>query len=135
VNRIGYSIVFIFSVLLILYLPVLFESLFEQPIYTLYLENGEPWQVSAEEAVLYENNRIKLDKNVKIINLQSNNFVKQITTEFIEINLQDKTLASDQSVKITGIEYEIQSLGIFGDLSTQQYELKEHVQTTFNPVP
>jgi len=109
--------------------------LFEQPIYTLYLENGEPWQVSAEEAVLYENNRIKLDKNVKIINLQSNNFVKQITTEFIEINLQDKTLASDQSVKITGIEYEIQSLGIFGDLSTQQYELKEHVQTTFNPVP
>lgn len=183
-NRIGYSISFIFTFVLILYLPILFEeeesrstqndgsplvpnylavnlnsklydkegvlshqvaakkmehydelgfAVFDNPIYTLYLDNGEPWQITADEGVLYDNNRIQLEKNVKIVNLRTDEYVKEITTEYIEINLQDKTLSSDQLVNISGVDYTVQSIGLFGDLASQQYELKQHVQTQFFP--
>ena len=183
-NRIRYSIAFIFSIVLILYIPVLFEeeksqslssddsplipnylainlnsklydkngrlshqiaaqkmehydqlgfAVFYNPVYTLYLDNGEPWQITADEAVLFDNNLIQLEKNVKIVNLSSDEYVKQITTQYIEINLQEKTLSSDQAVNISGVDFNVKSIGLFGDLVTQQYELKEHVQTQFNP--
>ena len=109
-------------------------AVFENPVYTLFLDNGEPWQVTAQEGTLYTNNKIQLEKGVKITNLRTDEYVKEITTEFIEINIQDKTLSSSELVTISGINYDVTSVGLFGNLSTQQYELKEHVQTKFNPV-
>jgi lipopolysaccharide export system protein LptC len=108
-------------------------AVFQNPVYTLYLDDGQPWQVTAGEGTLYTNNRIQLEKDVKIVNLRSQEYIKQITTEYIEIDLQDKTLSSDQKVTISGLNYEVNSIGIFGNLTTQQYELKDHVQTQFNP--
>jgi lipopolysaccharide export system protein LptC len=101
----------------------------------LYLDNGEPWQVTADEGTLYNNNRIQLEKNVRIVSLRTNEYIREITTEFIEIDLQSKTLSSDQMVNILGVDYQVKSMGLFGDLDTQQYELKEHVQTKFYPQP
>ncbi|WP_395340622.1 LPS export ABC transporter periplasmic protein LptC [Ningiella sp. W23] len=183
-NRIGYSIAIIFTGVLLLYLPILFEesseapdddagsplvpnyqavnlnsklydeqgnlahqvaadkmehyeelgfAVFDNPVYTLYLDNGEPWQVTAAEGTLYDNNRIQLEKDVKIVNLRTDEYVQQITTEFIEIDLQSKTLSSDQVVNISGVDYHVTSVGIQGDLANQQYELKEHVRTQFFP--
>nr|WP_136251839.1 LPS export ABC transporter periplasmic protein LptC [Ningiella ruwaisensis] len=183
-NRIGYSVAFIFTVVFLLYLPILLDddvdteiseddsplipnyqavnlnsklfdksgklshqvaaakmehydelgfAVFEKPVYTLYMDDGEPWRITADEGTLYNNNRIQLEKNVKIVNLRTSEFVKEITTEFIEINLQEKTLKSDQIVNISGIDYRVQSIGLYGDLVTQQYELREHVQTKFYP--
>jgi len=183
-NRIGWSVLFIFATVLALYVPILFEdsfdetvntsdrelipnysalnlnsklydnegklshevaakkmehydelgfAVFENPVYTLFLDNGQPWQVTAMEGTLYNNNRIQLERNVKIVNLSSEEYVKAIATEYIEIDLQSKTLYSDQLVEITGQDYLVTSVGIFGDLITQQYELKEHVKTQVNP--
>lgn len=109
-------------------------TIFENPVYTIYLDDGEPWQVTASEGTLHSNKRIQLEKNVKIVNLRSQEFVKEIKTQYIEIDLQDKTLSSDQIVSISGTNYMVTSLGIFGNLSTQQYELKDHVQTQFDPL-
>lgn len=185
-NRITWSIALVFTIVLALYMPILFEddeqlnideanielvpnyqavnlksklfnkdgrlshqvaadkmehydalgfAVFQNPVYTLYLDNGDPWQVTAGEGTLYANNRIQLENNVKIVNVRSQAYITQITTDYIEINLIDKTLSSDQKVTISGLNYELQSIGIFGNLTTQQYEFKEHVQTVFNPVP
>ena len=184
-NRITLSIGVIFSAVLILYLPTLFEdkaptvtndrdlelipnyqavnlnsklfdkqgrlshqvaaqkmehyealgfAVFHNPVYTLYLDDGQPWQVTAGEGTLYDNDRIQLENDVKIVNLRSTEYIKEITTQYIEINLVDKTLTSDQKVRISGLNYEVNSIGIYGNLTTQQYELREHVQTEFNPV-
>jgi lipopolysaccharide export system protein LptC len=108
-------------------------AVFENPVYTLFLDDGEPWEVTAQEGTLYANNRIQLEKGVKITNLRSDEYVKQITTEYIEIDIQEKTLSSNEMVTISGVNYDVTSVGLFGNLSTQQYELKEHVQTKFNP--
>ncbi len=108
--------------------------LFQKPEYTVYLEQGEtPWQVTANEGTLYNNNLIELESKVRVRNLQSNEFVRTIETDFIKINLDDKTLFSDQPVVIRGTEFVVNSNGIKGDLSSQQYELIDHVQTSFSP--
>jgi len=184
-NRISWSIALVFTIVLVLYVPILFEeeeqltpddsnlelipnyqavnlnsksfdkegrlsyqvaatkmdhyetlgfAVFQNPVYTLYLDDGQPWQVTAGEGTIYSNNRIQLENNVKIVNLRSQEYIKEIRTEYIEINIVDKTLSSDQKVTISGLNFELKSIGIFGNLTTQQYEFKEHVQTEFNPV-
>jgi len=107
---------------------------FQDPVYSIYIDNTtEPWQVSAKEGTLYEDNRIQLEKNVRIYNIASEEFVKQIETHFIEINLTDRTLKSDQSVQISGVDYVINSIGFKANLETQIYELSNHVQTQYTP--
>ncbi len=107
---------------------------FEKPKYTVYLEHGQtPWQVTANEGTLYNTNLIELESAVRVRNLQENEFVRSIETSFIKINLNDKTLYSDQPVLIRGSEFVVNSNGIKGDLSSQQYELIDHVKTTFSP--
>jgi lipopolysaccharide export system protein LptC len=184
-NRITWSIALVFTIVLVLYVPILFEeeeqltpddsnlelipnyqavnlnsksfdkegrlshqvaatkmdhyetlgfAVFQNPFYTLYLDDGQPWQVTAGEGTIYSNNRMQLEDNVKIVNLRSQEYIKEIRTEYIEINIVDKTLSSDQKVTISGLNFELKSIGIFGNLTTQQYEFKEHVQTEFNPV-
>ena len=108
--------------------------LFQQPKYTVYMDDGEtPWQVTANEGTLYNNNLIELESEVSIKNLQPDEFVNTISTDFIKINLDDKTLSSDQPVVIRGTEFVVNSNGIKGDLSSQEYELIDHVQTTYSP--
>lgn len=108
-------------------------TLFENPVYTIFLDDGQPWQVTASEGTLYENDRIQLEVNVRIRNLRSQEYIKEITTEYIEIDLKDKILRSDQIVTISGLNYAVRSVGMLGNLVTQQYELKEHVRTEFTP--
>ena len=107
-------------------------TLFEKPKYTIYTERTEqPWQVVAQEGTLYEDNRIQLEKDVQIISMGDTEFVQEIKTSFIEINLDDKTMTSDQPVTITGPDYVIHSNGFVANMLTRKFELLDHVQTVF----
>lgn len=109
-------------------------TVFEHPRYTIFTERTEsPWQVNALEGTLYEDNRIQLENNVLIKTLNDEGFVQQIETSFIEINLIDKTMTSDEPVIITGQDYVIHSNGFVANLLTRKFELIDHVQTVFNP--
>jgi len=108
--------------------------LFQQPQYTLYTESDSaPWVVSAVEGTLYNNELIQLENNVVIENQTGDDFVKTITTQYIQINLDNKQMTSDQTVEILGSQYVIQSNGFNANLRTQEYELIDHVQTTYSP--
>ena len=109
-------------------------TLFHLPQYTIYVSNQpNPWQVTADEGTLYEENLIRLETDVEIITTDRQGFVQKITTQFLEINLDDKTMMSDQAVKIEGQNYIINSNGFTANLETQQYEFKDHVQTVYEP--
>lgn len=108
--------------------------LFQQPKYTLYTESASsPWVVTAEEGTLYNNELIQLEDSVVIENQTSDDFVKSLSTEYIQINLDTKQMTSDQPVEILGTQYLILSNGFNANLRTQEYELLDHVQTTYSP--
>ena len=70
--------------------------LFQQPKYTLYTENAtSPWVVTAQEGTLYNNDLIQLENQVIIENQTSDDFVKSLSTEYIQINLDTKQMTSD----------------------------------------
>ncbi|BFT29266.1 hypothetical protein D210916BOD24_04420 [Alteromonas sp. D210916BOD_24] len=108
--------------------------LFEMPQYTLYTDNASsPWVVTAKEGTLYNNELIQLENDVHIENQTTDDFVKTITTQYIQINLENKQMTSDQAVEILGSQYVIQSNGFNANLRTQEYELIDHVQTIYSP--
>ncbi|GAB5381519.1 MAG: LPS export ABC transporter periplasmic protein LptC [Aliiglaciecola sp.] len=109
-------------------------TVFSQPRYTIYVSNDDnPWHVEATEGTLYENNRIQLETDVEIRSLDESGFVQTIRTQFLEINLVDKTMVSDQPVEINGKDFVVMSNGFTANLTTQIYELKDHVQTQYAP--
>ncbi|WP_218310200.1 LPS export ABC transporter periplasmic protein LptC [Alteromonas antoniana] len=108
--------------------------LFQQPEYTIYLEQQtSSWQVTAKEGTLYNDDLIQLDSDVLIKSLNDDAFVSTISTEFIEVNLDTQKMVSDQPVLIRGTPYTINSNGFKADLKTQEYELIDHVQTIYSP--
>jgi len=108
--------------------------LFQKPKYTLYTENASsPWEVTADEGTLYNNELIQLENDVNIENQTKDDFVRSISTQYIQINLETKQMTSDQPVEILGTQYVILSNGFNANLRTQEYELLNHVQTTYSP--
>ncbi|MFC3092821.1 LPS export ABC transporter periplasmic protein LptC [Alteromonas sediminis] len=108
---------------------------FEQPLYTLYSrENTSPWQLNAAEGTLYDNQVIQLENNVTITSLGDDEYVKTIQTEFINVELENQTMASDQEVILSGSRFTITSIGFSADLRSEYYELQNHVKTVYSPV-
>ncbi|WJG08864.1 LPS export ABC transporter periplasmic protein LptC [Aliiglaciecola sp. LCG003] len=109
-------------------------TLFSQPRYTIYVADQQnPWHVEATEGTLYDDNRIQLETDVEIRSLDESGFIQTIKTQFLEINLGDKTMMSDQPVQINGKNFVVMSNGFSANLATQEYELKDHVQTQYAP--
>ncbi|XOV80643.1 MAG: LPS export ABC transporter periplasmic protein LptC [Aestuariibacter sp.] len=111
-------------------------TLFENPEYTIFTERSEqPWKVNALEGTLYEDNRIELEQKVIIESLSEGDFVQRIETDFIEIDLNTKTMHSDQLTTISGVDFVITSNGFNANLLTRKFELINHVQTVYNETP
>jgi lipopolysaccharide export system protein LptC len=108
---------------------------FTQPEYTIYLQaSGDRWQLNAYEGTFYDDNRAELSNGVIIQNLQSEQYIQSISTNFIEIDLGTKTISSDQPLVISGTNLIINGIGFEANLETQKYELKNHVHTEYLPV-
>ena len=108
-------------------------TLFKQPSYLLFVQSLHPWKVDAQEGTLYEDQRIQFETNVEITSLDEQGYIQVIRTNFVEVNLADKTMYSDQAVEIVGPNYVINSHGFSASLETQRYELLDHVKTVYQP--
>ena len=108
-------------------------TLFKQPEYLLFAQSLHPWKIDAYEGTLYEDQRIQFETNVEITSLDKEGYVRVIRTNFVEVNLANKTMYSDQAVEIVGPNYVINSNGFTASLETQKYELLDHVKTVYQP--
>ena len=108
-------------------------TLFKQPNYLLFAQSLHPWRVDAQEGTLYEDQRIQFETNVEITSLDEHGYVQVIRTNFVEVNLANKTMYSDQAVEIVGPNYVINSNGFTASLETQRFELLDHVKTVYQP--
>lgn len=108
-------------------------TLFRQPEYLLFAQSKYPWQVNAQEGTLYDDQRLQFETDVAITNASEDGYVQTIKTSFVEVNLVEKTMTSDQPVEIVGPNYIITSNGLSVSLETQRYELLDHVETIYQP--
>jgi lipopolysaccharide export system protein LptC len=105
---------------------------FEFPYYTLYPEgNGLPWQVSANEAVLYGNNKVVLENRVHLIATDENSPIKEIHCKYLEMDLNTNMITSDQTIIIHGSDFTMYGSGLSVDLNTSTMKLNQHVQTVY----
>jgi lipopolysaccharide export system protein LptC len=108
-------------------------TLFKEPSYLLFKQSLYPWKIDAKEGTLYEDQRLQFETDVEITSLNENGYVQVIRTNYIEVNLAEKTMSSDQTVEIIGPNFVISSNGFTASLETQRYELLDHVKTVYQP--
>ncbi|RUO33451.1 LPS export ABC transporter periplasmic protein LptC [Aliidiomarina sanyensis] len=115
----------------------------DSPVYISYLsdeqvnieEAGAIWQITAVSGRFYENELLELEEQVTILNLSDSGYIEQIETEFLAIDLQTRTMQTDEAVTIRGPRFIVRGEGMRVDLEAQQLELIKHVETIFYPRP
>ncbi|MFC3033009.1 LPS export ABC transporter periplasmic protein LptC [Pseudoalteromonas fenneropenaei] len=105
-------------------------SHFQYPIFTIYNQQ-QSWQLTANEATLYENNTLILEGNVVATNQGEASMVEKITAAHIRVDINNKTLLSEQPVVISGPNLTITGKGLHADLNTDIIELNNHTRTTY----
>lgn len=112
---------------------------FEFPNLTLYPNNnedniGKTWQVSAKEATLYANNRVKFKNRVRLITTDKKSLIQEIHGKYLELDLNTNIVSSEQTILILGKGFTMYGSGLIVDINTKQMTLTEHVQTIYNKI-
>lgn len=106
---------------------------FEKPVYTLYNKEHLPsWQASSQYAVWFPQDKIILEQQVRIDNLQHNELIEHLETDTLEMLFPDNRLQNNQPVLIQGRGFYIKGSGIKADLTSKTFQLIQHEQTVYH---
>ena len=111
-------------------------TVFEKPTLIVYIENKENnsttvWQISSEDGILYQQNRLVLSKNVWLKNLSSDQLIQSMNTEKLTILLDQKELNSDQLVTWQGPQMQQQGVGMWASLVTEELIVKNKIKAVY----
>ncbi len=107
-------------------------SHFELPHYTLHPKhNASPWQLSANEAILYKDNRVVLNNKVRLTATAQNSLIEEIHCKYLELDLTTNIISSEQAVLVIGKDFTTYGSGLIIDLNTKQMTLTEHIRTIY----
>jgi len=105
---------------------------FELPNYTLHPKNSnEPWKLTAKEATLHKNNRVILNKRVRLQATEEDSLIEEIHCKYLELDLNTNIISSEQTVMVIGKDFTMYGSGLIIDLNTKQMTLTEHVRTIY----
>lgn len=97
-----------------------------QPIFYRYdVEGRAEWRLTAEEGVLNVGDNAILRHKVQLDGLREEGPVKRLDTEYIELDLNNQDVRSNQQVKMLGQAFQTEGLGLKGNLDTRYFELLE----------
>lgn len=98
----------------------------QAPNLTLYDKGGTPaWKVTAKEGVLNLNDNALLRGQVHLEGLLPQGMVKSMDTEYLELDLTNQDVRSNERVKILGHVFQSEGIGLKGNLDTRYLELLE----------
>lgn len=103
---------------------------FENPKFTIFSEQGV-WQLSADEATLYDDNKLILEENVIAKSLTPDAMLNTIEADSIEYLISTKLMTSTTEVKMTGPGLEIIGKGLNANLKDEIIKLTNHTKTTY----
>lgn len=101
------------------------------PLFTLFLNNRELWQLSSRYGKLEESkDLLRLWDNVKLKQKQGSNNapLSTLTTSTLDIHLKEKTAQTSAPVVITQISQEIHAMGLHADFNTKTIRLLSQVK-------
>lgn len=101
---------------------------FVAPEFTIYQNDKPFWRLSANIGGM-QDGVLTLDSNVKMVQLNNNQLVQTITTNFLEINLNSNLVTTDNPITIVGEKLTIVGQGLFANLNQGTVSLTHHVET------
>lgn len=105
---------------------------FEQPKYTLFdTEHFAAWEVTSKFGIWLPDDKIILEQDVSISNINGNELVDRIDTANLELLLPSKILQTTAPVKIIGKGFYINGIGLQADLTEQNLRIIKHLETVY----
>ena len=110
-------------------------TLFTEPIYLIYPEKGQAqWQVQSGKGTMNKKSgKVILEDNVIINAIDTKEPIQTVTTSYLELDLNTRIMVSDRKVYITGSDFIIEGLGLYGDLNAESVKLTSQVHGTYEP--
>jgi len=115
------------------YFTELEMTTFANPLVRVYPSLGQAlWEISAREGILTDQNRVVLQKDVKIKNLSDSKYISELDTSLLEVDLSTNQVSSDRPVTLKGPQYDLQGVGMQGDLTNQTLTLLDKVNAVYH---
>lgn len=109
-------------------------TILETPVLTLYTDDL-PWYVSAESGKLTQAGELlTLKDNVRIWQQGENEQITELNTTVLEIQPIKKIIRTEEEVRITSPQGQIEARGMVVDLETQHIQLLERVRGFHEPI-
>lgn len=105
-------------------------SHFQSPIFTLY-NQSQNWQLTANEATLYDNNTLILEGDVVATNLDNSSMISHINASHIRVDITTKLMRSEQPVVLSGPKLTMTGQGLIADMNADTIELNNHTRTVY----
>ncbi len=111
-------------------------TVFENPKVIIYIANKETnnttvWQISGEDGILYEQNKLILSNDVWVENLSLDQLVQTMATEKLTILLDQKEISSDLPVTWKGPQMQQQGIGMWASLITEELIVKDNIKAVY----
>ncbi len=109
-----------------------------EPVYITHLESlsegaSELWQVQASTGRFYNDEKLELITKVEVTNLSNIGYIRNISTDYLAIDLNTQQMYTESAVTISGPQFLIRGIGLTVDIESQQMELIQHVETIYYP--
>ncbi|HEY5715353.1 MAG TPA: LPS export ABC transporter periplasmic protein LptC [Psychromonas sp.] len=109
---------------------------FKKPKLTVYILNEQTgttttWQMTSENGVLHQQNKLVLSTNVLVKNLSLDQFIETMETEELTIYLDKKELTSDRQVTWKGPQMQQQGVGMWASLVTEELTMKDQIKAVY----
>lgn len=104
---------------------------FTKPIYLLYPDDPSesPWKIQADKGSLNKTTgKVVLEKNVVIDAISPQEPIQELATNYLELDLNTMIMTSDQTILVTGNDFNIRGKGLYADLNAQEVELTSQVE-------
>ena len=108
-------------------------TIFSKPEYLLYGDDiNSPWKITAQQGRLMKaQGQVFLDDSVEIRAVNKQEPLQSVVTKHLQMDLNDKTMESEEMVYIKGNGFKSQGLGLYADFNQETVRLKSQVTGTY----
>ncbi|MGL5047156.1 MAG: LPS export ABC transporter periplasmic protein LptC [Shewanella sp.] len=109
------------------------QTFFTQPVYLVYPGQGKAqWQLRADQGKLNKGTgKVVLEDNVIIDAISPEEPIQNLSTRYLELDLNTMVMTSDRTIYVTGKDFNIQGQGLYADLNAQEVQLTSQVVGTY----